>query len=532
MAYKCIDISYFQGLDNDFCKIKSCGVDAVIARAGEIYLNAITPDDTWITNATGANANNIHLGSYYTSGATSLEMAQQEVDFFISRLICFKIDMPCYIDLEFDVNGGDTTFLQQNADAVIQIYMDALEKAGYVGGVYANYNWFKDFIDEERWKDKALWIAQNPDMTYTPDYFGMWQYGTSQIDGAGEVDTNQLYIPYWDRSLPEIVPIVITPSQDTLSLLDIGVEYDVHVEGFGWLPTSRNGFLAGTEGKSLRVEAFRVRLIGVNGRDIHVAYKANIQDRGWTDLVYDGADCGTTGLFLRLEAISIVLTGADAALYSLEYRSHSQSIGTQDWAKDGELSGTEGAALRLESLAILIVLKGVDLGIGTFDAFKHFDPIKPEDIPVANIPPAVGGGLYGLYFDSYEFACDCIKGVGIDNPSCDGYPETQYGRDPNINPQILNVLNQARSDLNTPIVITCGTRCPVCNDFWGGVPNSNHLIGGACDCYCPGMDIVTFAFFLYNNYGISVRVYPNQGFAHIEFSDLGGVYNQEQYYYM
>jgi len=47
------------------------------------------------------------------------------------------------------------------------------------------------------------------------------------------------------------------------------------------------------------------------------------------------------------------------------------------------------------------------------------------------------------------------------------------------------------------------------------------------DCYCPGLDIIEFARIAWQVFGIAVRVYPSQEFAHLELSDLGGVYNQE-----
>ena len=41
------------------------------------------------------------------------------------------------------------------------------------------------------------------------------------------------------------------------------------------------------------------------------------------------------------------------------------------------------------------------------------------------------------------------------------------------------------------------------------------------------MDIIEFARIAWQVFGIAVRVYPSQEFAHLELSDLGGVYNQE-----
>ena len=51
--------------------------------------------------------------------------------------------------------------------------------------------------------------------------------------------------------------------------------------------------------------------------------------------------------------------------------------------------------------------------------------------------------------------------------------------------------------------------------------------------YVVGMDIVTAARIMWNEFEIAVRVYPNSGFMHIEInSSLQGIYNQEEYYFM
>lgn len=53
------------------------------------------------------------------------------------------------------------------------------------------------------------------------------------------------------------------------------------------------------------------------------------------------------------------------------------------------------------------------------------------------------------------------------------------------------------------------------------------MLREAVDSYCPGLDIIEFARIAWQVFGIAVRVYPSQGFAHFELSDLGGVFNQE-----
>jgi len=53
------------------------------------------------------------------------------------------------------------------------------------------------------------------------------------------------------------------------------------------------------------------------------------------------------------------------------------------------------------------------------------------------------------------------------------------------------------------------------------------MLGKAIDCYCLGLGIIEFARIACHVFGIAVRVYLSQKFAHLELSDLGGVFNQE-----
>ena len=527
MSYKVIDVSFFQGLDINWGAVKGSGVEGAICRAGQMEGGVPSPDSTWETNYAHVKEVGLHIGSYYTAGAGSLEMAQQEANFFLSQLQGKDLDMPVYIDLEDD---GDQSFLHANSDAVIQIFMDTLEGAGYRCGVYANYDWFQNYIDEERWKSKPLWLAQYEvdQITFQPNYFGMWQKTeTGSCEGvSGDVDINELYVQYWDTQ------VAVIPPNTTQSVIDVGVRYKVFVAGKGWTEWSYNGFPAGTEGQGLQIEKVCIELINPNNRDLHIEYNLHIQDIGWTGFYRDGFELGTFGK--RIEGIQICITGGDANNYDPNFRSHVQNIGTQNWATDGELSGSEGGELRLEAFAIIIVAQGVDIGINGVETFAHIVKKTVEEIvadPTYN--PVDTNDGYGKYFTPDEFACDCIKGYDIPDP-CNGYPSTQYGTDPNLSPRLLEVLNAVREALGLPIIPTCGTRCYSCNIYWGGVPDSCHRIGDAVDCYCPGMDIVAFAWYVANNYpDVGCRVYPGQGFLHIEVNtSLSGVYNQEGYFFL
>ena len=59
---------------------------------------------------------------------------------------------------------------------------------------------------------------------------------------------------------------------------------------------------------------------------------------------------GTSGKSLRLEAIKIKLDNLKDV--SIKYKTHVQNIGWQDWESDGQMSGTSGMSYRLEGIRI------------------------------------------------------------------------------------------------------------------------------------------------------------------------------------
>lgn len=147
-----------------------------------------------------------------------------------------------------------------------------------------------------------------------------------------------------------------------------GINYSVHAQTYGWMPTRMDGQMAGTEGEAKRLEAIKISLRNpsVGGS---VKYRTHVQSYGWTDWKTDGAISGTEGEAKRMEAIQIQLTGAMADKYDIYYRVHSQTYGWLDWAKNGEMAGSSDSAKRMESIEIKLVKKGGSAPGGTKKTF-------------------------------------------------------------------------------------------------------------------------------------------------------------------
>ncbi len=143
----------------------------------------------------------------------------------------------------------------------------------------------------------------------------------------------------------------------------ITVSYRTHVQNDGWQAWKTNGLMAGTSGRSLRLEGIEIKVAGDSG--LGIRYRTHVQNIGWQDWKANGVMSGTSGRSLRLEGIQIELTGANKDKYDVYYRVHAQNYGWLDWAKNGAMAGTESYSLRLEGINIVIVSKGKAPGVPT-----------------------------------------------------------------------------------------------------------------------------------------------------------------------
>lgn len=130
-----------------------------------------------------------------------------------------------------------------------------------------------------------------------------------------------------------------------------------HVQSIGWQGWVSQGKTAGTTGRSLRLEAFNLKLTNPDYSG-SVEYRASCAGIGWQGWVKNGATAGTTGQSRQIEAVEIRLTGTIASQYDVYYRVHVANIGWMDWASNGATAGTTGLSLRIEALQVKLVKKG------------------------------------------------------------------------------------------------------------------------------------------------------------------------------
>jgi carboxyl-terminal processing protease len=133
----------------------------------------------------------------------------------------------------------------------------------------------------------------------------------------------------------------------------IEISYAAYVQNTGWEATVNNGLEAGTDGRSLRMEALKLNLTGNLPAGASIKYKAHVENIGWQNWVTDSIEAGTDGKSKRLEAVQIQLVGLPG--YTVQYRAYEQDTGWQNWVTNGATAGTTGQSRRLEALEVRIV---------------------------------------------------------------------------------------------------------------------------------------------------------------------------------
>lgn len=230
MAKFGIDVSHHNG-KIDWNKVKS-QIDFAILKLGNIGDgNKFWIDSTFETNYNECKRLNIPIGVYvysYTNQISNIEeCAKQTLKYLDNR----KLQLPVYIDMEdkeISVEG------KARLTEMVFKYNEIIEKGGYWAGVYANRNWFDNYLDKNKIKARfTTWIATyvNAVDKYKGEY-DIWQNSEKgKISGiVGNVDTNYMY-----RDLmSEIGNTKATgTTQKTMSIVDLAYEVLAGKHGIG-----------------------------------------------------------------------------------------------------------------------------------------------------------------------------------------------------------------------------------------------------------------------------------------------------------
>ena len=189
--------------ENLFDNIKKAGIEFIILRGGFTGWGtgtSLNKDPMFETYYNEAKKRNIPVGCYYYSCANTYEKGVKEAEFLYEKCLKGKrFEFPIYIDVEEDRHQrvGKTRVTE-----AIKGFCEYLEIKGYYVGIYANMNYFNNFIDTPKLSKYDKWVAKwgisKPNFPY--GNYGLWQNSDNgKVDGK-RVDTN---ISFYD--FPNII---------------------------------------------------------------------------------------------------------------------------------------------------------------------------------------------------------------------------------------------------------------------------------------------------------------------------------------
>lgn len=198
VALKGVDVSTHQKNIN-WSAMKAQGIDFAMIRTGYGWENWETQKDAYFeANYAGALQNNIKVGAYHYSYATTADEAKKEAEFVLNILNGRALDFPVAFDIEDKCHSN---LSPAQISEIVRAFCDTIEAAGYDSAVYSFTNFYNAKLTDPMLNIYDKWVAQwsisNP--TYTGS-FTMWQYGKenmpSIVGGNSSVDVNYCYYDY------------------------------------------------------------------------------------------------------------------------------------------------------------------------------------------------------------------------------------------------------------------------------------------------------------------------------------------------
>lgn len=186
----------------DWEKVKAAGIQFAIIRAG-FGRNNIDP--YFKRNITECARLGIPVGIFWFSYALNEAEAQKEAEYCLAAIEPYEIEYPVFFDLEYDTDKymkkNGVTLTKSIATRHAEVFLAAIEDAGYYAGLYANPDYLGRFFDASLLQKYDLWLAHymdNPDLSSPSRSCGVWQHSsTAKVNGiSGNVGANVAYKDY------------------------------------------------------------------------------------------------------------------------------------------------------------------------------------------------------------------------------------------------------------------------------------------------------------------------------------------------
>lgn len=153
---KGIDVSAYQGNIN-WQAVKDSGIEFALLRVGYGWNDDNQKDKTFEQNYKCAKEVGMPIGIYHYSYATTPDEAILEAETVLRWIEGKQFEYPIYFDIEEQKTANTG---KENCTNIVKAFCSRLEKEGYFVGVYANTNWFKNYLDyAELSKLYTIWKA-------------------------------------------------------------------------------------------------------------------------------------------------------------------------------------------------------------------------------------------------------------------------------------------------------------------------------------------------------------------------------------
>ena len=343
----CIDVSYCQKKIN-FNAVKADGIEAVIVRAG--YGRETSQKDSQFENHySGAKSAGLKVGAYWYSYADSVDDARREARACLSILNCRSLDMPIYYDLE---DNSQTGFEKSMLTDMAVAFCEEIKASGYRAGIYANLNWFRNYLDYDYLKSKySIWLAQYASNNNLD--CDIWQNASDgDISGiSGNVDTNIIYnndVFSNNNDSGKTSSNAVTNANNCASVPD--VTYCVRTAESGWLPEVDNlEDYAGVQGQAITDIAINFTKGEASGwYQVHTVSGKWLPPVTWYDISDDVN--GYAGNHTHIDAVRCYYNTPDRIAQNLGYLCATYRVSPvggnyYDWQKDDSTgNGMDGYA--------------------------------------------------------------------------------------------------------------------------------------------------------------------------------------------
>lgn len=170
IAHKGIDVSKYQG-EIDWEKVADDDVEYAFIRLGirGYSEGEIMEDETFEDNIKGARQNDIDVGVYFFTQATSVEEAEEEAQYVLDTIEPYKVTYPVVIDVEA-VNNSDARTKELTKEERTEYciaFCEMIKNAGYTPMIYGNLKTFMLLLDLEQLEEYEKWFALYDETGFT-----------------------------------------------------------------------------------------------------------------------------------------------------------------------------------------------------------------------------------------------------------------------------------------------------------------------------------------------------------------------------